>query len=157
MRRLAVLVVAIAALVPATDASAVVRTYPGCGATLADCMNAAPAGATIRLRTNALIPIPDSLSLMKALNLEAAKGFKPKIGKTGLPLARLSFSVSDGFRGVSIRGITFRQTTVQVQYSSGKHKTVFSGNTVPGEPRRTTTTTRSPSRTARSGSAPSRS
>ncbi len=120
----------VAVLVPAGNASAVVRTYPGCGATLADCMNAAPAGATIRLRTNALVPIPDSLNVMKALNLEAAKGFKPKIGKTGLPLARLNFSVTDGFRGVSIRGITFRQTTVGVTYSSGKHKTVFSGNTV---------------------------
>ncbi len=117
-------------LVPAGNASAVVRTYPGCGATLADCMNAAPAGATIRLRTNALVPIPDSLMLMKALNLEAAKGYKPKIGKTGLPLARLSFHPSDGFRGVSIRGITFRQVSVEVSYFTGKHRTVISGNTV---------------------------
>ena len=126
------MVSAIAALfVPTGQASAAVRNFPGtCGATLETCMNAVPAGTTIRLRTNALIPIPDSLGMMKALNLEAGAGFKPKIGKTGLPAASLSFSVTDGFRGVSIRGIEFRQVRVQVTYTNGRHKTVFSGNTV---------------------------
>ena len=105
------------------------RTYPGCGATLADCMNAVPAGATIRLRTNALIPIPDSLGIMKALNLEAAKGFKPKIGRQACPRASRLLRLGR-VPGRVDYGITFRQATVQVGYSSGRHKTVFSGNTM---------------------------
>jgi hypothetical protein len=105
MRRLALLAVLAAWLAPAGDAA--VRTYPGCGATLDACMLAAPAGTTIRLRTNALIPIPDSLNVPKALRLEPAPGFHPKIGRTGSP-ALLRFSVTASSGGVSIRGITFR-------------------------------------------------
>ena len=48
-------------------------------------MTAANAGDTIRLRTNALIPIPDVLTVSKALTLEPAPGFKPQIGRTGDP------------------------------------------------------------------------
>jgi Ca2+-binding RTX toxin-like protein len=131
MRRLAVLFALAAFLVPATGASAAVRNFPGtCGATLEDCMNAVPAGTTIRLRTNALIAIPDSLNVSKALSLEAAAGFRPKIGRTGSVIADLAFSVPAGNSNVSIRGITFRQVRLTVSYFSGRHKTVFSGNTV---------------------------
>ncbi len=117
-------------MAPVADASAVVRTFPGCGATLAACMTAAPHGATIRLRTNNLIPLPDALTLPKALKLEPAKGFHPKIGRTGLPVVLLNFSVTQMTGGVSIRGITLRQVAVQAIYSQGRHATTFVGNTV---------------------------
>ena len=71
-------------LAPAGDAA--VRTYPGCGATLDACMLAAPAGTTIRLRTNALVDVPDFLNVPKALSLEPAPGFRPRIGRArGFP------------------------------------------------------------------------
>jgi Ca2+-binding RTX toxin-like protein len=92
-------------------------------------MAAAPAGTTIRLRTNALIPVPDSLTVTKALNLEPAKGFRPKIGRTGTAAA-LIFQVLGSARGVSIRGITFRQVKLTVMYSTGTHRTVFNGNVI---------------------------
>jgi RTX calcium-binding nonapeptide repeat (4 copies) len=126
------MVSAVAALfVPAGQASAAVRNFPGtCGATLEACITAVPAGTTIRLRTNALIAIPDTLDASKALSLEAAPGFRPKIGRTGSVIAELAFSVPAGNSNVSIRGITFRQVRLTVSYFSGRHKTVFSGNTV---------------------------
>jgi hypothetical protein len=131
MRRLAVIAGLVAALVPATGASAAVRTFPGpCGATLTDCINAAPSGATIRLRTNNLIAIPDSFISAKPLKFEAAKGFKPKIGRNGPVTAQLRFSIMGPKGGVWFRGITFRQVNIVVTYSVGSHHTVFEGNTV---------------------------
>ncbi len=129
IRRFIVVAIAVFALLPAAPGSAAIRTYPGCGATLAACITAAPAGTTIRLRTNALIPIPDALTIPKALNFEAAKGFKPRIGRTGA-VAKMSFAVPDSTRGVSIRGIIFRQVEILIAYSTGTHKTTFSGNTM---------------------------
>ncbi len=92
-------------------------------------MAAAPAGTTIRLRTNALIPIPDSLTVTKALNLEPAKGFHPKIGRTGTAAA-LVFQVPGRHARRLDPGITFRQVKLTVMYSTGTHRTVFSGNTI---------------------------
>jgi hypothetical protein len=130
MRRLATFAALAACLIPVTEASAAVRNFPGtCGATLADCMTAVPAGTTIRLRTNALIAIPDGFTVPKALNLEAAPGFKPKIGRTGTATF-LKFSVTASTGGVSIRGITFRQVGFSVFYSIGSHRTVFENNRI---------------------------
>jgi hypothetical protein len=128
MRRLLVPVALAAALVAAGRAAGAIRTFPGCGATLADCLTAAPNGATIRLRTNQLIPVPDFLNVTKALKLEPAKGFHPKIGRTGPTIAILSFSPATG--GMSIRRITLRQVSVMIVYDPGTHRTVFEGNTV---------------------------
>jgi Ca2+-binding RTX toxin-like protein len=128
--RIAMVSVVAALFVPTGQASAAVRNYPGsCGATLAACMNAVPAGTTIRLRTNALIPIPGALNVPKALNLEAAPGFKPTIGRTGTATT-LQFTVTNSRGRVSIRGITFRQVGLVVRYMSGSHRTVFESNRI---------------------------
>jgi hypothetical protein len=117
------------ALGSAAPASAAVRTFPGCGATLAACMGAAPNGATIRLRTNKLIPVPDLLEIHKGLTLEAAPGFKPRIGRTGT-LAGLDFTVAGGRTTIVIRGIGFRQVSLAIEIGGSKsgHRIVVAGN-----------------------------
>jgi Ca2+-binding RTX toxin-like protein len=125
--KIAVVSVLVALIAPVGPASAVVRTYPGCGATLAACIASSPAGTTIRLRTNALVPIPDNLTITKGLSLVAAKGFHPGIGRTGAP-TELTFELG-GSADVSIRNIVFRQVQFKIELTTGTgHDIIVGGN-----------------------------
>jgi hypothetical protein len=124
-----VLVVLAAAFALASPTAAAVRTFPGCGATLEACINTSPAGTTIRLRTNSLIAVPDTLDVAKGLSFEAAAGFKPKIGRSGT-VATLSFMPGPG-QTVSFRGIELRQVSVTAEATSGTgYRFVFENNKV---------------------------
>jgi Ca2+-binding RTX toxin-like protein len=129
LARLAVFAALAAVLAPVSGAGAAVKTYPGCGATLAACINAAPSGSTIRLRTNALIPIPDGFTVSKTISLVAAKGFHPKIGRVGAETAMFIFAGRKG--DVTVRGIAFRQVefAVAVEHGTG-HDIVLERNSV---------------------------
>ncbi len=124
---LGVLAVTLAAAAPT---GAGVRTYPGCGATLAACIASSPSGTTIRLRTNNLIAIPDELEIAKGLTLEPAPGYKPRIGRTGTTLAEINFTPSGGKTAVVIRGIRFRQAnlSVEIRGSAQGHRIVIANN-----------------------------
>ncbi len=131
MRRILLIAAAFACLAPAGQASAAVRTFPGCKgkATLAACINSAPAGTTIRLRTNALIPIPNMFEIHKGLNLVAAKGFHPKIGRTGA--ATKLFFLPPAKGNVTITGIAFRQVGVVLAFETGRnHRVTLERNVV---------------------------
>ncbi len=127
MRRLVLLAAVAAALVPAGHAAAAVRTYPGCGATLAACITAAPAGTTIRLRTNKLIAIPNDFYVRKSLKFTAAKGFHPEIGRTGAATT-LFFDLKRS-ADVSITGIRFQQVRLAFSLFAGSgHQVVLVNN-----------------------------
>jgi hypothetical protein len=85
-RRLAVAVALVACILPAAAAGAAVRVFPGCGETLAKCIKCSPAGTTIRLKTNALIPVPVELTVKKGFSLEPFPGYEPQHGGMSLML-----------------------------------------------------------------------
>jgi Ca2+-binding RTX toxin-like protein len=118
IRRIVISGVLVALFAPAAPASAVVRTYPGCGATLAACVASAPAGATIRLHTNALIQIPDNFDITKGLTIEASPGFKPRIGPTGTD-AEISFDPAATGSHVTVRGIRFQNVQLTIEPGNG--------------------------------------
>ncbi len=127
VRRIVVLSVLATVLVPAGNADAATRTFPGCRPTLVKCINSVAPGSTIILKTNALIPIPDDLLVKKGMTLVAAKGFKPRIGRAG-PSTIIQFELS-GSADVTIRGIRFEQVAVHIEARSGTgHTIVFERN-----------------------------
>lgn len=130
IRRVVVLGVLVAFLVLTSDAAAAVRVFPGCGATLARCIRFSPAGTTIQLRTNALIPIPDELIVRKGLRFNAAPGYHPRIGRTTRPAASLSFEIAGPAAAtVSFRGIRFQQVGLTAFFNAGTgHRFVFERN-----------------------------
>jgi Ca2+-binding RTX toxin-like protein len=131
VRRSLLLVALLAPLALTAEAPAAVRTFPGCGATLAACANSSPAGTTIRLRTNALIPIPDTFVITKGLRFTAAPGFRPRIGRTAGQPAFIALSPSQPNQTFSFRGITFRQAKVVLELNSGTgHRLIFERNVV---------------------------
>ena len=126
------LIVAAAAAAFAASAKAAVHVYPGCGATLKACAMAAHNGDTIRLKTNAKVPVPENFLITKALSFVAAAGNHPTlIPKSPATAAYMSVEPSAASETVSIRGIRFKQVAVYIQFSSGsKNKGVFERNTM---------------------------
>jgi hypothetical protein len=128
LRRTAVALLLFACALTAGEASAGVRVYPGCGPTLAACLKNAPGGTTIRLRTNADVPIPDMLTFKKGLTIEAAPGYHPGIVPSGT-LSDIYFELEAPRKTVAIRGIRFVQVAVGVSVGSGTgHTIVFERN-----------------------------
>jgi hypothetical protein len=83
----------LAGLVFSGPAGASTFVFPGCGQTLQKCVNAAPAGSTIKLRTDQLIPIANTLTIDKGLRIVAAPGI------TSTPIPR-----SDAARRFRVHG-----------------------------------------------------
>jgi Ca2+-binding RTX toxin-like protein len=117
-------------LLPTGNASAAVRVFPGCGATLAKCIKSSPAGTTIKLKTNSLVPIPDQLVVRKGLRFDAAQGYHPRIGRTTTPPAFLSFDIpGPAAATVSFRGIRFQQVGLGAFFETGTgHRFLFERN-----------------------------
>lgn len=115
-------------LLPAPIAGAQTLTFPGCGATLKQCVHAAPPGSTIVLKTNNLIPIPDGLNIHKGLRFVAAKGYKPKVGSNSAPVY-IAAELSGAADTFSFKGIRFLQAEVAVGVTSGTgHRVLFENN-----------------------------
>jgi hypothetical protein len=113
----------------AGPASAAVRTFPGCGATLEACIASAPNGTTIQLRTNGLVAVDDSIFVQKSLALVAAPGYRPRVGKAGPP-SDFAFSVVRPKSFVIVRGIRFEQVSLSIELdgAGGGHRIVVQGN-----------------------------
>jgi hypothetical protein len=128
IRRTAIALALLACALPVGEAAAGVRVYPGCGATLAACLKDAPGGTTVRLRTNADVPIPNQLKFEKSLTIEAAPGYDPGIAPGGT-LSDIFFQLRHPARTVVIRGIRFVQVSIGVEIQDGSgHRIVFEGN-----------------------------
>ena len=124
----------LAAILAAPSAEAVTLVFPGCGPSIQACVNDAPTGSTIELKTNSLIPIPadDGLVIKKALTIQAAPGYNPKLGSESEPgYISVDISPSSG-RTVAFRGITFQQvgTSVEVGGTASGHEVIFENNKV---------------------------
>ncbi|MDQ3981498.1 MAG: hypothetical protein M3271_02315, partial [Actinomycetota bacterium] len=114
---------------PDLASAGTVRVFPGCGATIQACVTAAPAGATIVLRTNNLVAIPaapESLEINKPLSFRAAPGYSPKLGRSGAP-GYINVAISGSSGTVSFRGIAFQQVSTYVEFSGTAtgHRFVF--------------------------------
>ena len=123
----------ICVVVPAPSAGAATLTFPGCGATFKACVQSAPIGSTIRLKTNNLVPIPaDGLEINKALQIEAVPGYKPKLGRPS-ESAYLDFGFTTSQdTTVAFRGITFKQvfTFVEIAGPADGHRVIFENNRI---------------------------
>jgi Ca2+-binding RTX toxin-like protein len=118
----------LAGLVFSAPAEAATFVFPGCGPTLQKCVNAAPAGSTIKLRTDQLIPIANTLTIDKGLRIVAAPGYDPRLGSTGTPVF-INSTLSGSTPPLVFRGIHFEQVSTEVDLDSGSdHKVVFEDN-----------------------------
>jgi hypothetical protein len=123
----------IGAVLPAPSAGAATLTFPGCGPSFKACVDSAAAGSTIVLKTNELVRTPaDGLEITKPLKIQAAPGFKPKLGRSGdESFLEFDLSPTQG-RTVSLKGITFKQLLlyVSIRGESDGHRIIFENNRI---------------------------
>jgi hypothetical protein len=119
---------------PVGSTPAATLNFPGCGPSIKACIDDAPSGSTIWLKTNDLIEIPASgqLQISKALSLRAAPGYEPKLGREG-DAGYISMYLSPtSARTMIFSGITFQQVSVSVEIGGQAtgHRVEFLNNRI---------------------------
>ena len=122
--------VALFLLATALPAGAAILTFPGCGATLQDCITTAAPGDAILVATNT--PINQSLTIQKSLTLQAGIGFTPTLTAGNSVFVSNVSGTSSTF---TIRGLTLLGGGIRgLQGGSGSMTVNILDNVVTGSP-----------------------
>lgn len=100
------------------------RKYPGaapCSTTLRRCINRLPAGSEIRIATNDRIE--EEFEISKSLTLKAATGFNPTLILEDTHQLEISREPGTGPLNVSLQGLSFEETEVEVDLRTGQNHT----------------------------------
>ncbi|MBA2488640.1 MAG: hypothetical protein H0V36_04860 [Chloroflexi bacterium] len=98
-------------------------TFPGCGMTLQDCIDAASAGQTIHIATDT--PIDEFLSISKGLRLDAAPGSEPTIDG-------VSVSTTGPTTNVTIDGLGVKFNITALFTTGAGHSLTVRGTEIDG-------------------------